>query len=164
MECKEALEKVLPAFEQYYTVIKDCVEPPFSAEALFSSFGEQYFLVKELKLSEIDSHEHVYFLCQKNLTSENLEHYSALAWEKGTSNVKAYYGHRNSDITLIVSAEKFDEDVLKSAKKIRFSKSYKFSLFGWSNFKLAAYELEGKRTASNRLGKDFVRIFNNIKS
>ena len=164
MECKEALEKILPAFEQYYTVIKNCAEPPFSAEALFSSFGEQYFLVKEFKLSEIDSHEHIYFLCQKNLTSQNLENYSTLAWEKGLASVTPYYGHRNSDITLIIIADTFDDDVLKTAKKIRFSKSYKFTLFGWSNFKLAAYEISGKRTAFNRLGKDFIRIFKNIKN
>ncbi len=160
MEISEAIEKILPAFEQYYTVNKNS-EPPFCAQAEFRSHNEQYFLVRSAHIADIDSNEFVYFATSQSFTKEELEDFSKQAWERGLSKVKPYNGHRNSDITLIIFADKLAEDknqLIKQIKKTKFYKSYKFSFHGWSNFKLAVVDLETQDIYFNRFGKDYRKL------
>ena len=46
MEPSQVIKKLLPAFQQYYTIKENDVTPPFCAEAEFRSHNEQYFLVR----------------------------------------------------------------------------------------------------------------------
>ena len=69
METSQALEKILPAFEQYYTVNKDS-NPPFCAQAEFRSHNEQYFLVRSAHIADIYSNEFVYFATLSELNKE----------------------------------------------------------------------------------------------
>ena len=157
MELSQAIEKILPSFEQYYTVKKES-DPPFCAEAEFRSHNEQYFLVRSAHIADIDSNEFVFFASVPLLDSSNFEPMTVLAWEKGLARVKPYNGHRNSDVTLIIVAEKIDEEIKKQIKKIKYYKSYKFSLHGWSHFKLAVVELNTQDIYFNRFGKDYRKL------
>ena len=160
METSQALEKILPAFEQYYTVNKES-NPPFSAQADFRSHNEQYFLVRAAHIADIDSNEFVYFATTKSFTKEQLEDFSKQAWESGLSKVKPYNGHRNSDVSLIILADNLAEDknqLIKQIKKTKLYKSYKFSFHGWSNFKLVVVDLETQDIYFNRFGKDYRKL------
>lgn len=160
METSQALEKILPAFEQYYTVNKNS-EPPFCAQAEFRSHNEQYFLVRSAHIADIDSNEFVYFAATQSFTKEQLEDFSKQAWEQGLSKVKPYNGHRNSDVSLIILADNLAEDknqLIKQIKKTKLYKSYKFSFHGWSNFKLLVVDLETQDIYFNRFGKDYRKL------
>ena len=157
MEPSEAIDKLLPAFEQYYTVKKQ-TEPPFCADAVFRSHNEQYFLVRSAHIADIDSNEFVYFATFSELDSSNFDSLVALSWEKGLSLVKPYNGHRNSDITLIIIANTVNPEIQKQIKKTKLYKSYKFSLHGWSHFKLAVVELSTSNIYFNRFGKDYRKM------
>ena len=160
METSQALEKILPAFEQYYTVNKNS-EPPFCAQAEFRSHNEQYFLVRSAHIADIDSNEFVYFAATQSFTKEQLEDFSKQAWEQGLSKVKPYNGHRNSDVSLIILADNLAEDknqLIKQIKKTKLYKSYKFSFHGWSNFKLVVVDLETQDIYFNRFGKDYRKL------
>ena len=157
MEISEAIERILPAFEQYYTVNKDS-EPPFCAQAEFRSHNEQYFLVRSAHIADIDSNEFVYFASEPSLSNEKLSELVNKAWQNGLSKVKPYNGHRNSDVTLIIITKKFECPLEKAIKKIKLYKSYKFSFHGWSNFKLAVVELDTNSIYFNRFGKDYRKL------
>lgn len=152
MTVAEALSKLLPSYEGYYDVIRENVLPPFSAEAKFISHQEQYFLVHSAKLSDIDSTEHIFFAAEQNITFQRLQELAEKAWEDGLKSIQPYYGHRNSDVTLIVICENADKETLKNCKKIKYSKTYKFMLHGWSNFKLAVVDIATGKTAANWQG------------
>lgn len=158
MENSNYIEKILPSFERYYTVNKENPEEPFFASAEFSSHGEQYFLVKSAKLAEIDSKEFVYFYESKMLSFEDIKNLSQKAWNLSQSKIKPYYGHKNSDVSLIIACSSLDEKAKKNIKKIKFSKSYKWGFFGWSNFKLAIKELSSNKVYFNRLGSDWKKL------
>ena len=151
---KVIIEKVLPSFEQYYTVKKEA-DPPFCAEAEFRSHNEQYFLVRSAHIADIDSNEFVFFATTINLDSTNFEPLVQLAWEKGLARVRPYNGHRNSDVTLIILSENVNDDIKLQIKKTKLYKSYKFSLHGWSHFKLAVVENKTMGIYFNRFGKDY---------
>lgn len=163
MESLESLEKLLKSFERYYTIKKEDVANPFTAEAEFRSHGEQYVLLKIAKIADIDSNDYVYFKTTESLSGEELKSLVQAAWTTGLEKVKPYSGHRNSDVTLIILAEKIDASVQKLIKKTKLSKSYKWSFWGWSNFRLAAMELSSGGIYTNRLGSDLKKILANIK-
>lgn len=150
----EYLKKLLPAFKKYYTIKEENITPPFSAEAVFSSHNEQYFLIKQAKIADIDSNDFVYFAETENLSKENFNNFVQTAWNNGMEKVHPYNGHRNSDVTLFIIASKFEDKIEKQIKKTKLSKTYKFGIWGWSNFRLIAIELSSNKIAYNRLGKD----------
>lgn len=164
MDNSEALEKILNSYTRYYNIKRENVEPPFAAEAEFHAHGEQYFLVKAAHLSDIDSNEYVFFATENILDENRLSELEKSAWENGISRVKPYNGHRNSDVTLIVLANKIDEGTEKVAKKIKHYKSYKFSFYGWSHFKLAVCDCETGKCTFNRMGKELKKITKSVFS
>lgn len=162
MNTDEALKKLLRSFEHYYDVKIEKPVPPFAAEAEFHQHQEQYILVRAAHVSDVDSNEYVFFYTTENLTKDNLAETAKKAWNEGLSRVKVYSGHMNSDVILLILADKIDEDAFKQIKKTKFYKSYLFSLHGWSHFKLVAMETSSKRLASNRLGKYLEKLFKAI--
>lgn len=162
MNTDEALKKLLRFFEHYYDVKRKNPAPPFAAEAEFHQHQEQYILVRAAHVSDVDSNEYVFFYTTENLTKESLAETAKKAWNEGLSRVKVYTGHMNSDVILVILADKIDEDAFKQIKKIKYYKSYFFSLRGWSHFKLVAMETSSKRLASNRLGKYLEKLFKAI--
>lgn len=160
MKSEEALSKLLPAYEGYYTVKKEDVTTPFAAEAEFRCHTENYLLVKAAKIADIDSNEFIYFSTQQCLDSFLLGELSSLAWKAGLDKVKPYNGHRNSDVTLIVLADVFSGELKKTARKLHMSKNYKFGLYGWSNFKLCALDLSTGNVVNNFQGRDIKKLFN----
>ena len=158
MESNGAFEKVLHSFEQYYNVQTENVDAPFTARAEFRSHNEQYFLVKSAKVADIDSNDFVFLANEKSLTAELLSSLDVAAWEQGLAMVKPYYGHRNSDVTLVIVADHIDEDAFKMIKKLKHYKSYKFSLYGWSAFRAVAYETSTGKVACNQRGSDLKKL------
>ena len=171
MDSFYAIKKLLPAFEQYYTIKNEDVTPPFCAEAEFRSHNEQYFLVRSAHIADIDSNEFVYFSTLSELDNSKLEELVNAAWQAGLAKVHPHEGHRNSDVSLIILADKISDESKIKIKKTKLYKSYKFSLHGWSHFKLAVCDLgtTGKDGApevfSNRQGKDFAKLIKkNLKN
>ena len=68
MTAREALPALLKSFVRYYDIKEEGVQPPFAAEAEFHSHEEQFFLVKQAKLSEAESKEFVFFAVTEHLT------------------------------------------------------------------------------------------------
>ena len=127
-------------------------------------------LVKAAKIADIDSNEFVFFYIigndpaseGKTLSPEQITELSQTAWERGLSRITPYYGHRNSDVTLIILAEKISDESFKKIKKINHYKSYKFGLYGWSAFRALAYETSTGRVATNRRGSDLKKLVSNL--
>ncbi len=171
MDSFYAIKKLLPAFEQYYTIKNEDVTPPFCAEAEFRSHNEQYFLVRSAHIADIDSNEFVYFATLNDLDNAKLEELVNAAWQAGLAKVRPHEGHRNSDVTLIILADKISDETKIKIKKTKLYKSYKFSFHGWSNFKLSVCDLSttGKDGTPdvfcNRQGRDFAKLIKkNIKN
>ena len=156
---EDILEKILNSYVHYYTIKRDGVPAPFTAQAEFHSHNEQFVLVKKAKIADIDSNEYVYFLLTETLDIQKLFDAAQKAWQDGLAKVKPSFTHRNSDITLVGVANTFADGLEKGAKKIRFSKSYTFSFRGWSNFRLVCYEAKTQKFASNYHGKDLIKTF-----
>ncbi len=162
MAADSVLQKVLSSFERYYTVQTDSASVPFDAEAEFHSHGEQYVLVRAAKVADIDSNDYAFFKKIDTLTSSLLSEYVQAAWEAGLTRVTPYNGHRNSDITLVILADHIEKDTIRDIKKTKRYKSYKFSLWGWSNLRLSVKDLSSGAVYHNRSGENLKKVLAHI--
>lgn len=135
---------------------------PFAVEAEFATHDEQYFLLKSAKLFESDSKEYIFFATEEQLTFERLTELDEKAWSECMSRVRPVQGHKCTDAALIILAEKIDDDAFSAVRKIRHGKSYRFGIYGWSNYRLIAVELSSGRVAHNRLGESLKKLVSNI--
>ena len=162
MNLTEGLEKVLRSFQRYYNINREDVTVPFAAEAEFHSHDEQYFLVRSATIAESESNEYVYFATVDELDEETLHKLDETAWEAGLDRVKPHGHHRNSDITLIILADRITEGAMKEVSKIKRYKNYRLTLEGWSHYRLVALELSSGRAAYNRQGQSLKKLVSNI--
>jgi len=164
MTSKEALQTLLKSYICYYNVKEEGVEEPFVAEAEFFAQDVQYFLVKSAKLGEADSHEYIYFAAEEHLTLERAKLLDEEAWKRGMSRVEPKPNHRNSDVHLVILADKMDDDAAEFLKKLRRYESYHHSFWGWSQYRVIALETSTGRLTCNRMGQLLKKLFSNIKS
>ncbi|MCR5652046.1 MAG: hypothetical protein K6F86_12810 [Lachnospiraceae bacterium] len=158
-DMQETLERILRSYSQYYRINRETPADPFLAEATFDMHGEEYFLIKSAKISEVDSREFVFFAGTDLLDEKKLAGFDERAWTEGMKRVEAKANHRNSDVVLIILAERFAEGIDRAVKKTKHYKSYLWGIHGWSNYRLVAYELSSGRTVNNRLGSDLTKLF-----
>ena len=164
MTAREALPKLLRSFYAYYNVTEENVTVPFAAEAEFHSHEEQFFLVKQAKLSESESKEFVFFAVTEHLTLAQAKELDEIAWETGISRVFPHDGHRNSDVVLFILADVIDEDAKTYLKKLRRYQSYRYMLHGWSHYKVIAQEMSTGKSVFNRMGRPLKKLLRNIKN
>lgn len=162
MNNTEAMEKLLHSYDAYYNVNRESAEPPFTAEAVFHSHDEQYFLIKSARISETESNEFVYFSETDSLDEKQLRMLADTAWNRGISMVKPHKDHQSSDISLLILADRIEEDAARALPKISHYKSYRFGLQGWSHFRLIAMEVSTGRLIYNRQGQSLKKLLSNI--
>ncbi len=160
-DLKTVTDKLLKAFSTWYNVNTETPAAPFFAEASFKAHNEQYFLMKSAKLSEYDSKEFVFFAHVDELNENVLNELDDKAWQEGLSRAEVKENHRNTDVALVILADGFADGIEKTVKRTKHSKSYRFGLYGYSNYKLVAYELSTGKTCSNRMGNDLKKLFSN---
>ena len=164
MSPTDALSTLLKSYNRYYNVVTEGVESPFAAEAIFHTHDEQYFLVKSAKLAEAESNEYVFFYTGDSLDLNRARTLDQCAWERGLSRTKPGPNHRNTDVTLILLAERIAPDAADFLKKTRHYQSYRFTFHGWSSYRVVALETSTGTLSHNKQGKDLKKLFRNIQS
>ncbi len=163
MTVTEALEAVLRSYQRYYNIETEKAAEPFAAEAAFHTHDEQYFLMKSAKISEAEAHEYVFFATGQSLGLEDVKKLDERAWEEGLARVKPHANHRSSDIVLILLAERLTQEARDYIKALKRYKSYRFTLQGWSGYRVVALETSTGEVLCNKRGRDLKKLLRNIK-
>ena len=164
MSPSDVLNTLLKSYRGYYDIRTEDVEAPFAAEAAFHTHDEQFFLVKSAKLSEAESNEYVFFYTGESLDLSQARKLDQCAWERGLSRVKPGPNHRNTDVTLVLLAERITPDAADFLKKSKHYQSYRFTFHGWSGYRAVALETSTGTLFHNKQGKDLKKLFRNIHS
>jgi len=162
MTAREALPGLLKSYIRYYDIKEEGVEPPFAAEAEFRSHEEQFFLVKQAKLSEAESREFVFFAVSGHLTLDEAKMLDETAWNRGLSRVQPHDGHRNSDVVLVILADQVDADAAAYLKKCKRYESYKHTLHGWSHYRVIVRDMSTGKVTFNRMGRTLKNVLSKI--
>ena len=162
MTATEALERLLRSYVQYYDILREGVEPPFTAEAVFHTHDTQYVLLKSAAISEAESHEYVFFATAESMDLADVTVLDETAWTRGMARVKPHKDHRNSDVTLVILADHNAPEAMAAIKKFKHYQSYRLGFQGWSNYRVIALETSTGTLAHNRLGQSLKKLLRNI--
>ena len=153
------LDKVIGSYEYYYDINRETPMEPFVAEATFKSHGEEYFLIKSAKITEMDSSETAFFADTETLDEAGYDELVDKGWDETLRRADVKPNHRNSDGILIITVNTIDDATKKKIRKTRRYKSYRFTLWGWSELRVIAYEHYSGKVVSNRQGDILKKLF-----
>lgn len=151
---QERLKKLLDAYSHQYDISLD-VEAEgviWPATATYYLRDENYLISKQHVLSAVEQHEYLYFYLTDHLTAADLESRIGLSKRAGLGRVRPHKDHMFSNVGLVVLANTIDPEARKLIKKTRFRKNYRLSLYGWTEYQLAAMEVSTNCFYSNPAG------------
>ena len=151
---QEQLNKLLDAYSHSYDIDRDVEENGhrWIATATYYLRDENYLISKQHVLSAVEQHEYLYFYLTDHLSAADLEKQISLSKEAGLSKVNPHKDHMFSNVGLVILANTIDPEAQKIIKKTRFRKNYRLSLWGWTEYQLAAMEVSTNCFYANPAG------------
>ena len=152
------LERLLAAHGAWFDVSRDVTVAgrAFRALAQFHSFGEQYVLVKRVKLWEAEEHEYMLFDVRDNIDAEAARSYVEFMKNEALELVKPEPNHMSSFRTLVVIANSTSDEACSLFRKTSHRKNFMWGIRGWSDVRLALIDLskpQGSRVVCNGAAK-----------
>lgn len=151
---QERLNKLLDAYSHSYDIDRDVEEEGrlWPATATYYLRDENYLISKQHVLSAVEQHEYLYFHVTDHLTAEELQSQIELSRQAGLRKVKPHKDHMFSNVGLVVLANTISPEAQQIIKKTRFRKNYRLSLWGWTEYQLAAMESSTNSFYANPAG------------
>ena len=152
------LERLLAAHGAWFDVSRDVsvAGRAFRALAQFHSFGEQYVLVKRVKLWEAEEHEYMLFDVHDRIDVEAARSYVEFMKNEALELVKPEPNHMSSFRTLVVIANSTSDEACTLFRKTSHRKNFMWGIRGWSDVRLALIDLskpQGSRVVCNGAAK-----------
>ncbi|MBQ3106936.1 MAG: hypothetical protein IJC51_05700, partial [Eggerthellaceae bacterium] len=130
----------------------------FAGYAQYHAHGEQYVLVKRVKLWEADAHEHVFFTMENTLDGRRVQELATFMTTSALEKVDPAPPHMSTALTLVVLADEVTDEAERVVRKTRFRKNYLLGLRGWADVRLAAVDFSRRKAFSNGAGKELVSM------
>ncbi len=152
------LERLLAAHGAWFDVSRDVsvAGRAFRALAQFHSFGEQYVLVKRVKLWEAEEHEYMLFDVRDHIDAEAARSYVEFMKNEALELVKPEPNHMSSFRTLVVIVNSASDEACTLFRKTSHRKNFMWGIRGWSDVRLALIDLskpQGSRVVCNGAAK-----------
>lgn len=152
------LERLLAAHGAWFDVSRDVsvAGRAFRALAQFHSFGEQYVLVKRMKLWEAEEHEYMLFDVRDRIDAEAARSYVEFMKNEALELVKPEPNHMSSFRTLVVIVNSASDEACTLFRKTSHRKNFMWGIRGWSDVRLALIDLskpQGSRVVCNGAAK-----------
>lgn len=152
------LERLLAAHGAWFDVSQDVsvAGRAFRALAQFHSFGEQYVLVKRVKLWEAEEHEYMLFDVRDHIDAEAARSYVEFMKNEALELVKPEPNHMSSFRTLVVIVNSASDEACSLFRKTSHRKNFMWGIRGWSDVRLALIDLskpQGSRVVCNGAAK-----------
>lgn len=152
------LERLLAAHGAWFDVSRDVTVAgrAFRALAQFHSFGEQYVLVKRVKLWEAEEHEYMLFDVRDHIDAEAARSYVEFMKNEALELVKPEPNHMSSFRTLVVIVNSASDEACSLFRKTSHRKNFMWGIRGWSDVRLALIDLskpQGSRVVCNGAAK-----------
>lgn len=152
------LERLLAAHGAWFDVSRNVsvAGRAFRALAQFHSFGEQYVLVKRVKLWEAEEHEYMLFDVRDHIDVDAARSYVEFMKNEALELVKPEPNHMSSFRTLVVIANSASDEACTLFRKTSHRKNFMWGIRGWSDVRLALIDLskpQGSRVVCNGAAK-----------
>ena len=164
IEREKFLNTLADSFSAYYDLhmAEGEQELPLSFRADYFSRAERYWLTKNITIWGNETNEFAYVFSAPSFDQALAARCIDYALDDGLPMVKPHKEHQYTNIKVILLADSVEQDVARYVKKRSFSKSYKFSLHGFSTLKSAIVDLGSQKTVTNSAGHELVDYFSKL--
>lgn len=161
------LEILQDSYSAYYNIISPeaagaPAELPLAFRADYFSRAERYWLTKSIPIWGNETNEYAYIFSAPGFSPELCEKCMSFAIEDMLPRVKPHKEHQYTNVKVVLVADSFSEAAKKAVQKRRFSKSYKGSLYGFTELHAAAVDLSGSKAYTNRAGRALADYFRKL--
>ena len=102
----------------------------------------------------------IFFLAE-HLDLATLQKQIELSRQAGLARVRPHKEHMCSYVTPVILADTIDPDAAVLLRKTRLRKNYRFTLYGWMEYRIAAMECSTGRFLSNPAGREVRKTLEN---
>lgn len=163
MERNEFLEVLKDSYSAYYNIIPaEEGSAPLVFRADYFSRDERYWLTKKIKVWGNETNEFAYIYSAPSFTAADIDALEKKALDESLPRVKPHSEHQYTNVKLVFVADSVDEETAKRVKKLSFSKSYKFSLHGYTELKAGIVDLSTLKVTTNRAGYELEKYFSKL--
>ncbi len=147
-------EYFLDDLSAYFNIYPDETESPLAARCEYHVRDEKYVLTRKAQLWAAESNEYLYLFSMPHLSMENMAACRQMALDDGMERIHPHSQHMYSYITAVFLYDTADEDALNELKRYKKSVSFKLSLHGWMEYRIAAVDVSTANIVSNRRGRE----------
>lgn len=164
MERTAFLELLKDSYSAYYNIIpvEENSSLPLAFRADYFSRAEQYWLTKKITVWANETNEFAYIFAADKFDKDTVDACVKAAIDESLPRVKPHKEHQCSNVKTVFVADSFDDEIIKHIKKLKFDRSYKFGLHGFTTLKAAAVSLETQKVYPNNTGSELVKYFSKL--
>lgn len=165
MDRDRFIDVLRDSFGAYYDVFEPdekCGSLPLAFRADYFSRAEKYWLSKKITIWANETNEFAYIFSAEAFDTELVDACLKYALDEGLPRVKPHKEHQYTNIKAIFVADRFDSSVVKYIRKKKYSKNYRFSLYGFTELKTAAVDLSEAKAYPNRAGQELTSYFSKL--
>ncbi len=163
MEREKFIEVLSDSYSAYYNVLPAQEgEAPLAFRADYFSRDERYWLTKNIKVWGNETNEFAYVFSAPSYDASTIDKAVKMALDESLPRVKPHKEHQYSNVKLVFVADAVDKQTAKHVQKLSFSKSYKFSLHGYTELKAGIVDLSTRSVSTNRAGHELVPYFSKL--
>ena len=137
-------------------------EIPLAFRADFHSRGEKYFLIKPAKIWSNETNEYVFVYSAPWFDREMIDRCVQYALDTALPLIHPHAEHNYSNVHTVFVADTVSEEVRRHIRKVRFSKSYRMNLHGFTILKAGWIDLQSSAYGTNRDGHDMNKFFKEL--
>ncbi len=156
------LEVLKDSYSAYYNIIPVEDEDLLAFRADYFSRDERYWLTKNIKIWGNETNEFAYIFAAPEFDNETIDACVRRALDESLPRVRPHKEHQYSNVKVVFVADRVDKDTAKHVEKLKFSRSYRFSLYGYTELKTAIVELGTHKVWTNRAGFELTKYFGKL--
>lgn len=164
MKSTEYVEELAKKYERYFDIYMNhtVLGSKFELYAEYRLRNEKYILVKSAQLYVFENFEYCFVKCISDTPGmEDLDNFTEFLINAAGEMVKPNEGHMSTYITGVMVCDKsVPDDIIKKARRFKYSKDFLFTLKGWCDVRLIVADLERNKVITNREGKDVKKFYN----
>lgn len=164
---RESFLKVLEdAYSAYYNLNPNegMTELPLVLRADYFSRNEKYWITRSIPIWGNETNEYLYLFSARRFDTEMVNKCIDYAIADALPRVKPHKEHQYTNFKTVFVADSFDDETLKLIKNRKFSKSYMYSLHGYSTLLTAAVDMEKRKAFTNPAGAEQLKFFSKLFS
>ena len=151
------------SFSAYYDLFEDVgTELPLAFRAEYKNRDERYWLTKSVKIWANEKNEYCYLFSAPGFDPASVKACVDYALADGLPRVKPHKEHQCTNVKVIFLADRADDEVRRAVKKLSFTRSYRFGLWGFTNLLAGIVDLETQKTVTNAPGYELAPFFKKL--